>query len=535
MEPADHLERFATIVRKRATTPPRPGAALTLPPDLLQKVRSRVKLAVTLIFIGFAVDPAVSLGLWVVLRLAGESPAGFTGDPFSLANDLAAMALSGLVWALARTTRASQTLLLNLGLVYEVVICLVISLSTYHHFAARSVEMPHLTWVVPIIIFFPLIVPSPPRKMLLTAIAAAGTTPVGMLILHLAGSFTLTVDQLLHGSLNSALAVFLAYFAAKIVYGLNEDVVQARQMGSYRLVERLGRGGMGEVWRAEHRFLARPAAIKLIPPEMLAAGTAEEPEVTFRRLEKEAQAIALLQSPHTVTVYDFGHADDGSFFYVMELLEGLDLATLVGRYGPVAPSRVVSILLQICHSLAEAHERGLVHRDIKPTNIFLCRYGREFDHVKVLDFGLVKTREDAVGADPGLTAADVVGGTPAFMAPEQAVGGKDIDGRADVYALGCVGYWLLTGCLVFESDTALEMITRHLRDTPVPPSQLTEITIPPELEQIILACLEKKPADRPRDVVQLAKRLAAVATPESWTREKAADWWRLHQPIGHRD
>jgi serine/threonine-protein kinase len=213
----------------------------------------------------------------------------------------------------------------------------------------------------------------------------------------------------------------------------------------------------------------------------------------------------------------------------------LNLETLVGRYGPVTPARAVPILFQICHSLAEAHERGLIHRDIKPANIFLCRYGREFDFVKVLDFGLVKTREDTAGTDPGLTAGNVVGGTPAFMAPEQALGGKDVDGRTDLYALGCVAYWLLTGHLVFESDTVLEMITRHLRDAPMPPSKLTEIAIPPELDQIILECLEKRPEDRPRGAVQLAQRLAAVEIPEKWTGEEASDWWETHQPTAHID
>jgi serine/threonine-protein kinase len=187
-------------------------------------------------------------------------------------------------------------------------------------------------------------------------------------------------------------------------------------------------------------------------------------------------------------------------------------------------------MLQICHSLTEAHERDLIHRDIKPANIFVCRYGQESDFVKVLDFGLVKSLPAAGKAEQGLTAPDLAGGTPAFMAPEQALSRQDVDRRADIYSLGCVAYWLLTGHAVFESETALEMITHHIRTSPIPPSQKTEIAVPAELNRIVLDCLEKSPDDRPRNAILLAERLAAVETQNKWTPDSATEWWDINGP-----
>jgi serine/threonine-protein kinase len=342
----------------------------------------------------------------------------------------------------------------------------------------------------------------------------------------------LTGSDYLRVSLNPALAVVLAYFASRVVYGLNIDVVRARRMGSYHIVEQLGRGGMGEVWKAEHAMLARPAAIKFIPPEMLASSEKESPDVGLRRFEKEAQATASLRSPHTIDLYDFGRADDGTFYYVMELLDGLDLEALVESYGPVPSERAIHLLRQVCRSLAEAHETGLIHRDIKPANIFVCRYGLESDFVKVLDFGLVKSQRDANQADLKLTSRNVVGGTPTFMAPEQALGRQDVDSRADLYSLGCVAYWLLTGRMVFEAETALEIITHHLRSAPAPPSMYAETAVPEDLDQLVLRCLEKAPENRPASAVALEQHLAAIELPDHWTQERASRWWDVHQPVG---
>jgi len=287
---------------------------------------------------------------------------------------------------------------------------------------------------------------------------------------------------------------------------------------------------MGEVWRAKHRLLARPAAIKLIRPS-LADGHAGASDDLQRRFEREAQAIARLRSPHTVELFDFGIADDGAFYYVMELLDGLDADALVRRTGPLPAERVIHVIRQVCHSLSEAESCGLVHRDIKPANIFLCRYGEEHDFVKVLDFGLVKATRTTAEAGPALTQELTVQGTPAFIAPEQALGNSVLDGRADIYATGCVAYWLLTGHLVFTGETPLALVMHHAHTPPSAPSTHTELPIPAALDDLILSCLSKDPANRPQSARELSSRLAAIAGAGEWTEEHARKWWATHQPV----
>jgi serine/threonine-protein kinase len=320
----------------------------------------------------------------------------------------------------------------------------------------------------------------------------------------------------------------LAYVSARVVYRLGQDVSRAREMGSYRLAEKLGQGGMGEVWRARHRMLARPAAVKLIHGEALGV----EPStgaMLAARFEREAQATALLQSPHTVEVYDFGTTEDGTFYYVMELLDGMDLERLVRRFGPMPPERVVHVLRQVCTSLSEAHYRGMVHRDIKPANVYLCRHALQHDFVKVLDFGLVKHQAVPVTPDDlRLSQTGTIHGTPSYLAPEIARGDSSIDGRADLYALGCVAYWLLTGRLVFERDTYPAMLLAHATVLPPPPSRHAEQGIPPALDDIVLTCLAKEPADRVQDAEDLRARLAAVELASPWTEARAAEWWKRH-------
>ena len=282
--------------------------------------------------------------------------------------------------------------------------------------------------------------------------------------------------------------------AARVVYRLGTELTHARELGSYRLVERLGEGGMGEVWRAEHHLLARPAAIKLIRT----SDDAESPEARElgARFEREAQVTSALRSPHTIQLYDFGIADDGAFYYVMELLDGFDLQVLVERFGPVPVDRAVHLLIQACDSSSEAHERGLIHRDIKPANIYVCRYGREVDFIKVLDFGLVKPADAEQSATELDSAAHAAHGTPAFMPPEQALGNRTVDGRADLYALGCVAYWLVTGKPVFQGSTPIDTIVKHVSAAPDPPSRHSRMDVPPEFDALVLECLSKDPDQR---------------------------------------
>jgi len=309
------------------------------------------------------------------------------------------------------------------------------------------------------------------------------------------------------------------------VLEIDEELLDEKlAVGSYRLVSLLGSGGMGEVWLARHRLLARPAAVKLIRPDAQ-LGAAHDQLV--RRFQREAQVTAGLRSPHTVQLYDFGVNDGGSFYYVMEFLEGLDLHQIVSRFGPQPTERVITFLRQACRSLAEAHEHGLVHRDIKPANLFVTRLGPEYDYLKVLDFGIVKNQpgQDATM----LSAQGILQGTPAFMAPELVFGESRVDGRADLYSLACSAYWLLTGQLLFPASTPAEMLLHHVRTSPVPPSQVSELPVARELEAILMMCLEKDPAKRPLSALDLDSQLARVPC-EPWMQDRARAWWETHAP-----
>ena len=331
---------------------------------------------------------------------------------------------------------------------------------------------------------------------------------------------------------------------------------EARELGSYRLVKRLGKGGMGEVWRAEHRLLARAAAIKLIRLDSGAPSTQDAQE----RFRREAQSLAQLRSRNTIELFDYGVSDDGTFFYVMELLNGLDLESLVMKHGPQPPGRVLRLLMQACRSLAEAHDAGLVHRDIKPANLFLCRVADEVDVLKVLDFGLVRAvtsdEPDALplstqavfettaagGHEPNagteldskLTRAGSVMGTPEFMAPEQALGHK-LDGRADLYALGCVAYWLLTGHLVFKKETQMMLLLAHIQEAPVPLEARAPTAVPHALKLCIMDCLAKSADHRPQTARALLARLAEaereLSADDIWSDERALAWWQRHEPL----
>jgi DNA-binding NtrC family response regulator len=294
--------------------------------------------------------------------------------------------------------------------------------------------------------------------------------------------------------------------------------------GSYRLLRKLGHGGMGEVWEARHDLLARPAAVKLIRTEQLAR---TNKEALRRRFEREARATANLRCQHTVTLYDFGVGEDGVFYYVMELLGGIDLERLVEGYGPMPASRVVHLLEQACRSLAEAHASGLVHRDIKPANLFVCKLGLEVDQLKVLDFGMVSCEPSP--DETRVSMADEIYGTPECISPEAATGVPDIDGRADIYGLGCVAYWMLTGKVVFEAASALGMLLRHIKDTPEPPSARGAFGIPKPLEDLIMSCLAKDRERRPT-ALEMLDGLKATGLAEAWSDAEAREWWMSHLP-----
>jgi serine/threonine-protein kinase len=365
------------------------------------------------------------------------------------------------------------------------------------------------------------LVPSEPRRTAwISAVSVAAMPIVTFLLLRQNPSRELPPGAVVtQATLWATFTVILATLISNVTFHLRRSIARVRRLGQYTLLEKIGEGGMGVVYRAEHEMLRRPTAIKLLPP-------ASAGEQSLKRFEREAQLTARLTSPHTVSVYDFGRTPEGAFYYVMEYLDGLDLEHLVREAGPLPPGRVVHILRQVCEALAEAHAVGLVHRDIKPANILLSEVGGIPDYAKVVDFGLVK---DITGsADTRLTREDVVAGTPQYLAPETIRDGANSDPRSDLYALGAVAYYLLTATPVFVGRP-IAVIQSHLNASPEPPSARLGRPLPAKLERLVLDCLEKDPTRRPESAQALADRLAACDDVERWDAEEARRWWRARK------
>lgn len=438
---------------------------------------------------------------------------------------VSSVATSLLLFAYTRKGDRDPRAILDLGLAYMVFTAAALSL-TFHwrQMPLNQGVSPEISWIGAVVLMSAAIVPSTPAKTAVAGFTAASMSPIAMLLARASGrwQFDSAADALLM-HYPDYLLVGVAVVISHIFTSLGQQVARAREMGSYQLGELLGRGGMGEVYRATHRMLARPAAIKLIRPEVIRASDPADAELAMTRFRREAEAAANLRSPHTVELYDFGVTEDQTLYFVMELLEGMDLESLVRQHGPVPAGRVIHLLRQVCASLEEAHVRGLVHRDIKPANVHVGRLGLVYDFVKVLDFGLVKPIADGRVEQSLATEAGLIIGTPGYMAPEIALGDK-VDGRTDLYALGCVAYYLLTGQQVFEGDTAMQVMARHLQAIPVPPSQRVPFTIEPGLENVVLECLAKKPEDRPGSASELARLLALIDV-EPWTDVQAQAWW----------
>ena len=499
-----------------------PVARQALPDDLLRAASRRLGIMALL-----------GAAIWFIASLLGhlasravepDNPSWrqFQGPDFiSLLN----IAVSLGLYAYSRRSRRHPGFLLDLGLVYLVFTSLGIGIVN-HYGGPPPGWHPHpeVSWVGAAILMFAAIIPNPPIKTLVASLIAVSMNPFGMWLVVSLNNLPAEAARgamLMHHP--DYLLVGVAVVISHVWTRTGQQVRQARELGSYHVGELLGQGGMGVVYRATHRMLARSAAIKFIRPEILTGGNPEMIELAVTRFKHEAEVAASLTSPHTVVLYDFGVAEDQSLYYVMELLEGLNVQQLVEQHGPLPTGRAIFILRQVCESLEEAHLRGLVHRDITPANIHIGRMGVSYDFAKVLDFGLAKSvRSEGDGRRPE-TAAGVIPGTPDYMAPEMTQG-KPVDRRADIYTLGCVAWYMLAGRQVFEAANVYHMIARHLNDQPVPPSHIASQPIPEALDRLILACLAKEPGDRPQTARELSKALSEVPV-EAWTNEQAEKWW----------
>jgi serine/threonine-protein kinase len=384
--------------------------------------------------------------------------------------------------------------------------------------------LSNLIWMT-VFVIYGIFAPNTWRRLLLM-ITGVGAVLLGVEVAIWAGRLAADRDLFISSLLTTLMAVFLgvgiALYGSFKLGAAHQEVLtarrQLRELGRYRLTRRLGAGAMGEVYLAEHTLLRRPCAVKLIRP----AGLHGEKQAA--RFEREVQATAALTHPNTVEIYDYGRAEDGTFYYAMEYLPGLNLDQLVERHGPLPPARVIHLLRQVCGALREAHGIGLIHRDIKPANIIVCNRGGIHDVVKLVDFGLVAAISPAAGAGK-LTQDGAIAGTPEYMSPEQAEGMPRLDGRCDIYSLGAVAYFLLTGRPPFLKASALQLLFAHVRE-PVQPISEVRPEVPADLQGLVLKCLEKDRERRFQDISALDQTLANSQRAQPWTEAQAADWWQ---------
>jgi eukaryotic-like serine/threonine-protein kinase len=500
-------------------------SASSIPSELYRDAQRRVQIAAR-----------AFLAIWVVVLVVSNITRGLTPEAYQFSGwyrygnliYAGGIALALAALAMVRSCAGHPTRTTRLGLT------LLVGTSALIGFGNQWGEMPGgagVSWAAAIVLLYPAIVPVSEREMLVAGTIACSWDPLFRLLAQsLGGARAISLTEWVWLVVPNAMCVGLSLVPAHVVRALGRAVGEAREMGNYRLGELLGRGGMGEVYAASHRLLARPAAVKVILPAMLGVRDEAGRLMIAERFRREAEAAALLRSPHTIELYDFGFADDGSLFYAMELLEGVTLQQLVDRHGAQPAGRVIHLLGQACLSLAEAHQRGLVHRDVKPSNLMTCRMGTEVDFLKVLDFGLVKA---SAPVEKRLTVDDVTAGTPAFMAPEAIEGVHGLDHRADLYALGCVAYWLLSGRPVFDGSTPLAILVKHGHETPAPLAAAA-IGVGADLEAVVFRGLEKDPNRRPADALELRRALASCSQAAQWGPAEAERWWGAHLRASNR-
>ena len=483
------------------------------PDEVRAHVQTRLRLMAGLIF-------------WVCLVLFGFVLALYELYPdtrplgAALVHRVAIIGLGalGAIWGVAMRRPLGIQVLYRLDALIVLTIGGVFGLSAYVNSEQRAAVWAAFIWHTFTVFSRALIVPSTGRRT--AVIGAVSYVPffaagVGMAIQHPEQLEVPPVPFVLGVLLFSGMASLLATTGSRVIDGLRADLRQARQLGPYTLTGLIAKGPMSAVYHARHALLRRPTAVKLLPPEK------HGPD-DLARFEREVQHMSQLTHPNTVAIYDYGRSPDGVFYYAMEYVDGVDLEVLIHLDGPLPAPRAVQVLRQICGALDEAHSRGLTHRDVKPANVILCRRGNQPDVVKVLDFGLV-VEVDRGGSD-GNGAPSVLG-TPAYLAPEVITSPDDVGPRSDLYNVGAVGYFLLTGERVFTGTSVAQLCLAHVHETPIPPTQRTDRPISPELEALLMACLAKDPAARPESARALRAALDLVPEAEEWDEDAALTWW----------
>lgn len=489
--------------------------------ELAELLRGRTRLMLWLVLV------AASIVIFAYGFILKEQPA-LQGGLMRWLLPLKSVHLASIVIALALTYLVKLSAR-GFQLLAFWVVALNMTLAIVISAGARPIDIPFLATTLTLFLYAAFI-PSPARytvmlgalgvvSFVLAAVLTYAFHPGGQEYWAARGGTAELGYHLIDGIFGLGIMALVAYAVSRTLYSLRKTAHQAKRLGNYYIEEELGSGGMGQVFRARHALIRRPTAVKVMQP------SGEQEQAAISRFEREVQLTATLTHPNSITIYDFGRTPDQRFYYVMEFLQGLDLQDLVKRFGPVPAPRSVFILTQTCGALNEAHGRGIIHRDIKPSNIFLTQRGGLYDFVKVLDFGLAKDVRAEDTAE--LTKTGVAVGTPRYISPE-AVKGESMDGRSDLYCLGAVAYWMLTGRPPFDASSSVELLVDHVKAIPTPPSQVSELEVPAELDEIVMTCLEKKPDDRFPTAAALEAALDAVAFDSRWSQKQAHEWWELH-------
>ena len=476
-------------------------------------LRSRLRGAGALIWLGLA--------MFFVYRLV-LVPKPILGDWVLYLHGLSLLLMTGYIVILYRICPQVLRTLRIFELLVFVTPAVLFACYQYERFRENALKEhffnPSVAWVI-LIFTYSILIPNKwqrATRVILIIMAA----PLAILLIARATlpgvNQLVTPENFVEVLLEISLSGLLGVFGVYVIGSLRTEVFEAKQLGQYRLKKKLGAGGMGEVYLAEHHLLKRPCAIKIISPDK-----SGDPQA-LARFEREVQASAQLSHWNTVEIFDYGNTDDGTFYYVMEYLPGLSLDELVKKHGPLPPGRAIYLLRQVCDGLREAHGQKLIHRDIKPGNIIAAERGGLFDVAKVVDFGLVKPQQDKE-EDPHLTTEGLITGSPLYMSPEQ-VAGLPVEPASDIYSLGAVAYFLVTGQPPFQRPRVMQILIAHAHETPVPPSQLRP-ELPADLEQVILRCLAKTPAERYPSVDEVERALADCSSDGQWTRTDAQHWW----------